>query len=109
MTRNIGIKVPVPKDEAGDGDQKNPFNGTLSVRGKLFQGKVIKAKAKDTIVIQKELPTYFKKFKRYARSKNSIHAHVPSNIVVNEGDIVVAAECRPLSKSVSFVVVEVKA
>ena len=109
MTRNIGIKVPIPKDEADESDQKNPFNGTLSVRGKLFQGKVVKAKTKDTIVIQKETPTYFKKFKRYARSKNSIHAHVPSNIVVKEGDIVVAAECRPLSKSVSFVVVEVKA
>ena len=109
MTSNIGIKVPIPKDEADESDQKNPFNGTLSVRGKLFQGKVVKAKAKDTIVIQKEIPTYFKKFKRYARSKNSIHAHVPYNIVVKEGDIVVAAECRPLSKSVSFVVVEVKA
>ena len=108
MTRNIGIKVPVPKDEAADDDQKNPFNGTLSVRGKLFQGKVIKSKAKNTVVLEKESPTYYSKFKRYARSKNSIHAHVPSNIEVNEGDIVIAAECRPLSKSVSFVVVEVK-
>ena len=108
MTRNIGIKVPGPKDEAVDGDQKNPFNGTLSVRGKLFQGKVIKSKAKNTVVLEKESPTYYSKFKRYARSKNSIHAHVPSNIEVNEGDIVIAAECRPLSKSVSFVVVEVK-
>ena len=109
MTRNIGIKVPVPKNEADDGDQKNPFNGTLPVRGKLFQGKVVKAKAKYTGVLQTELPVYFKYFNRYARSKNSIHAHVPSNIEVKEGDIVVAAECRPLSKSVSFVVVEVKA
>ena len=108
MTRNIGIKVPVPKDEADDGDQKNPFNGTLAVRGKLFHGKVVKAKAKDTVVLEKELPTYFKKFRRYARGKSSIHAHVPSNIEVKEGDIVVAAECRPLSNSVSFVVVEVK-
>ena len=29
-------------------------------------------------------------------------------IRVKEGDIVIAAECRPLAKSVSFVVVEVK-
>ena len=27
---------------------------------------------------------------------------------VNEGDTVLAAECRPIAKSVSFVVVEVK-
>ena len=88
--------------------QKNPFNGTLSIRGKLFEGKVVKTKAKDTVVIQKESPVYFSKFKRYGRSKNSIHAHVPTNLQVNDGDTVVAAECRPLAKSVSFVVVEVK-
>ena len=33
---------------------------------------------------------------------------IPSNLDVNDGDRVIAAECRPLSKSVSFVVVEVK-
>ena len=68
----------------------------------------LKNKAKNTVVIQKESPMYFSKFKRYARSKNSIHAHVPSNLEINEGDIVIAAECRPLAKSVSFVVIEVK-
>ena len=108
MTRNIGIKVKPPKNESTENDKKNPFNGTLSVRGKLFEGKVVKTKAKNTVVIQKESPVYFSKFKRYARSKNSIHAHVPTNLQVNEGDIVTAAECRPLAKSVSFVVVEVK-
>ena len=108
MSRDIGIKVKSPKNEPAKYDKKNPFNGTLSVRGKLFQGRVVKNKAKDTVVIQKESPVYFSKFKRYARSKNSIHAHVPSNLDINEGDIVIAAECKPLAKSVSFVVVEVK-
>ena len=108
MSRNIGIKVKSPKEDPSENDKKNPFNGTLSVRGKLFEGKVVKTKAKNTVVIQKESPVYFSKFKRYGRSKNSIHAHVPTNLQVNDGDIVVAAECRPLAKSVSFVVVEVK-
>ena len=108
MTRNIGIKVPDPGKEIEENEKKNPFNGTLSVRGKLFQGKVIKSKAKNTVVLQKESPVYFTKFKRYGRSKNSIHAHVPSNLEVKDGDMVIAAECRPLAKSVSFVVVEVK-
>ena len=108
MNRNIGLKIKSPKNEPDKNDKKNPFNGTLSIRGKLFEGKVVKTKAKDTVVIQKESPVYFRKFKRYGRSKNSIHAHVPTNLQVNEGDIVIAAECRPLAKSVSFVVVEVK-
>ena len=80
----------------------------MSIRGKIFEGTVINAKANGTIVIQKESPIYFKKFKRFGRSKNKIHAHVPSNINVEEGDYVIAAECRPISKSVSFVVVEVR-
>ena len=109
MTRNIGIKVNAPKEEPKDGDTKNPFNGTLSIRGKLFEGKVIKSKARDTVVIQKESPVYYTKFKRYARSTSTIHAHVPSNLEVKEGDVVVAAECRPIAKSVSYVVIEVKA
>ncbi len=106
MTRNIGIPITVPKKECND--KHCPFHGILSVRGKLFEGKVVSAKAKNTIVLQKESPVYFSKFKRYARSKNTIHAYKPSCIDVEEGDSVLTAECRPVSKSVSFVVVEVK-
>ena len=108
MTRNIGLPVKKPTGKLVKNEINNPFNGSLTIRGKLFEGIVINAKAKGTIVIQKESPIYFKKFKRYGRSKNTIHAHVPSNLNVQKGDHVVAAECRPISKSVSFVVVEVK-
>ena len=108
MTTNIGLPVKEPKNKPLENEKNNPFNGSLTIRGKLFEGTVINAKAKGTVVIQKELPIYFTKFKRYGRSKNKIHAHVPSNLDVAEGDYVVAAECRPISKSVSFVVVEVK-
>jgi len=108
MTRNIGLPVKELKKKPVENENNNPFNGSLSIRGKIFEGIVINAKAKRTVVIQKELPIYFSKFKRYGRSKNKIHAHVPSNLNVQEGDYVVAAECRPISKSVSFVIVEVK-
>ena len=106
MTNNIGIPVKAPKIECDDAHC--PFHGKLSVRGKLFEGKVVSSKAKNTIVLQKESPVYFKKFKRYARSKNTIHAYKPSCMEVADGDSVLTAECRPVAKSVSFVVVEVK-
>ena len=108
MTKNIGLPVKEPNKEAVENESNNPFNGSLTIRGKLFEGIVINAKAKGTAVIQKESPIYFKKFKRFGRSKNTIHAHIPSNLNVQKGDYVVAAECRPISKSVSFVIVEVK-
>jgi len=108
MTRNIGIPIKESVKKSMENDCNNPFNGSLSVRGKIFEGIVINAKAKGTVVIERESPIYFTKFKRFGRSKNKIHAHVPSNLNVQEGNYVIAAECRPISKSVSFVVVEVK-
>ncbi len=109
MTINICITFKVSTDKLDKNDSNNPFNGSLSIRGKLFQGKVIKAKAKDTVVLEKDSPIQFPKFRRYGRGKSRIHAHVPSNLVVHQGDTVLAAECRPISKWVSFVVIEVKA
>ena len=108
MTKNIGLPIKEPKKKPVENEKNTPFNGSLPIRGKLFEGIVINSKSKNTVVIQKEAPIYFKKFKRFGRSKNKIHAHVPSNLTVEEGNYVIAAECRPVSKSVSFVVVEVK-
>ena len=106
MSRDIGLKVKEPTRECTD--KHCPFHGTLSVRGKLFDGKVTSNKARQTITLQKESPTYYNKFKRYARSTSTIHAHVPECIDVESGDYVRTAECRPISKSVSYVVVEVR-
>ena len=63
MTRNIGLPVKESKNKIEENEKNNPFNGSLSIRGKLFEGTVIDAKAKGTVVIQKESPIYFKKFK----------------------------------------------
>ncbi len=106
MTQKIGFEVKVPTKECND--VHCPFHGRLSIRGKLFDGKVTGDKAKQTITLQKEAPVYFSKYKRYARSTNTIHAHVPQCIEVSLGNRVIAAECRPIAKSVSYVVVEVK-
>jgi len=70
MTKNIGLPVKEPKKKAVENESNNPFNGSLTIRGKLFEGVVINAKAKGTAVIQKESPIYFTKFIRFGRSKN---------------------------------------
>lgn len=106
MTKNIGLQVVEPKSECTD--ISCPFHGTLSIRGRLVRGKVVSAKAPKMVVIQQEFPKIIKKYKRYARSQSKIHAHKPTCIEVKEGDTVLTAECRPVSKSVSFVVIEVE-
>ncbi len=55
MTRNIGLPVIEPKKKPVKNENNNPFNGSLTIRGKLFEGIVINAKAKGTAVIQKEI------------------------------------------------------
>lgn len=105
MARNIGITVPAPKKECAD--ELCPFHGTLGVRGRLLSGKVISSKAKKMVVVEREYTHLITKYKRYERSKSRIHAYLPPCIDVKEGDGVRMAECRPLSKTVSFVVIEV--
>jgi len=105
MARNIGIAVSLPKKECVD--ECCPFHGTLSVRGRLFSGRVVSSKAKNMVVVEHEYTHLIKKYKRYERSKSRIHAYLPPCIDVKEDDQVRIAECRPLSKTVSFVVIEV--
>lgn len=88
-------------------DKLCPFHGVLSVRGKLFTGTIVSAKAKNMAVVAQEYPHPVRKYKRYERSRSKMHAYIPECIDVREGSEVKIAECRRLSKTVSFVVIEV--
>jgi len=88
-------------------DDKNcPFHGTLSMRGRVLDGVVISDKMDKTVVIRRDYQLYVPKFKRYERRHSHINAHNPPCLNVKEGERIKIAECRPLSKTVSFVVVE---
>jgi small subunit ribosomal protein S17 len=106
MKRSIGIDVKPPKTKCDD--ELCPFHGTLPVRGRVLEGVVVSGKMVDTVVVRKEYLYYVKKYMRYERRGKHLHAHNPPCISAKEGDTVRIAECRPLSKTVSFVVVEKK-
>jgi small subunit ribosomal protein S17 len=57
------------------------------------------------IVVSREYPHLVPKYQRYGRSRSQVHAYLPECIEVMEGDPITIAECRPLSKTVSFVVI----
>ena len=103
MTRNLGIVVDAPRKTCDD--IICPFHGELSVRGKLLSGVVISAKARKMVVVSREYPHLVTKYQRYERSRSQVHAYLPDCIEVAEGDSVTIAECRPLSKTVSFIVI----
>ena len=105
MVRNIGVSVVSPSKVCDE--ELCPFHGILSVRGKLLTGVVSSAKAPKMVVVSREYPRPTPKFKRFQRSRSKVHAYLPPCIDAKEGDEVKIAECRPLSKTVSFVVIEV--
>ncbi|MFB0544018.1 MAG: 30S ribosomal protein S17 [Candidatus Bathyarchaeia archaeon] len=87
-------------------DVNCPFHGTLSVRGKVIDGVVVSDRMQKSVVVRIEYVDYYPKYERYARKSSRITAHNPPCIGARRGDKVKIAECRPLSKTKSFVVVE---
>ena len=87
-------------------DVNCPFHSNLSVRGRVLDGIVIGAKMDKTVVVRRDYQLYMPKFKRYERRHSHISAHNPPCLNVKEGEKILIAECRPISKTVSFVVVE---
>ncbi|MBI3859959.1 MAG: 30S ribosomal protein S17 [Thaumarchaeota archaeon] len=99
-----GLEVVAPKKECQD--DRCPFHGSLKVRGRLLTGKAVSAEGKGFVVVQMEYLHMVGKFNRGERRRSRVSAHLPPCIDAQEGDRVTIGECRPLSKTISFVVVE---
>ncbi len=86
--KNVGIPGVKPPEKTCN-DPKCPWHGTLRVRGLVLTGVVIKAKMKNTVVVEREYFYYDRKYKRYEKRRSRIHAHNPPCINAKPGDIVV--------------------
>ncbi len=104
VIHKIGLDVSVPRKACDDPDC--PFHGSLAVRGKMLNGTVVSGRMSKTVIVQRDYLHYVKKYMRYEKRRSRIMAHNPPCLEAKEGDSVKIAECRPLSKNVSFVVVE---
>ncbi|MBI4153979.1 30S ribosomal protein S17 [Candidatus Woesearchaeota archaeon] len=102
--KNIGIPVTAPKGDCSD--KHCAFHGQLPVRGRVFTGKVIKADYSRTINVEWTRMHYLKKYERYEKRRSRVKAHNPLCINAKVGDIVQIAECRPISKTKSFVAIQ---
>ncbi|MFW9888357.1 MAG: 30S ribosomal protein S17 [Candidatus Thorarchaeota archaeon] len=104
--RNIGIPNVEPPEKACE-DPHCPYHGNLAVRGRVMEGIVTSTKMHRTIAFRQDYLSLIKKYSRYERRRSKKHAHLPPCIDVSVGDSVKAVECRPLSKTVTCVVVAV--
>ena len=104
--REIGIDVKLPTGE-WDGDENCPFYGSLRLRGQMFECVVSGVGMQKTITIERNNVRYMKKYERFEKRTSTLSAHLPSCIGdIEVGDSVRVMECRPLSKTVSFCVIE---
>ena len=104
--RNVGIPNVEPPEKTCD-DRLCPFHGNLPVRGRIMEGIVTSTKMQKTITFQIDYLSLVNKYSRYERRRSKKHAHLPPCIDVSIGDMVKVVECRPISKTVSSVVVGV--
>ena len=108
--RSIGLGFKTPK-EAITGtfvDKKCPFTGNVSIRGRILKGMVISTKMQRTIVMRRDYLKYIKKYRRYEKRHTNISCHCSPAFRVKEGDIVTVGQCRPLSKTIRFNVLQVE-
>ena len=102
--RNIGIVLEQPKNKCHD---KNcPFHGNLTVRGRQFTGTIISTKMRKTAVVEFSRLHFLNKYERYEKRRTKLKVHNPECISAKDGNIVKVMECRPLSKTKNFVIIQ---
>ena len=101
----LGLNVQEPDEACADDDC--PFHGTLSVRGQTIEGEVASTDMEKTVVVEREYDVKVPKYDRFMKRRSRVPAHAPDCLDLAVGDTVTIAECRPLSKTKSHVVVSV--
>lgn len=104
MKTSIGIQAKKPEKSCTD--KKCPYHGNLSLRGMAFTGTVVSAKRHNTVTVEWNRRYQLPKFERYEKRKTKLSVHNPECIAAKEGDLVRIMNCKPLSKTKNFVVIE---
>ena len=109
MGVGLDVEQPPEPDDPDNYDYETcPFYGELSVRGQIIEGLVASTEMDRTVIVEREYDVFVPKYDRYMKRRSRIPAHVPGVLEpLSVGDRVQIAECRPLSKTKSHVVVQV--
>lgn len=74
---------------------------------RTFEGKVISDKMNKSIVVLVERRVQHPKYGKFVKRSTKIHAHDSEN-QCRVGDIVVIKECKPISKTKAWELLEIK-
>ncbi len=87
-------------------DKNCPIHGGLKLRGRSFTEKVVSAKSRRSATIEINRLNYIRKYERYEKRKTRLQVHNPDCINAKKGDTVKVRECKPISKTKHFVIIE---
>lgn len=79
---------------------------SIRTHGRTFTGVVVAAGMHKTATIEWGRSKYIPKYERFEKLTTKVKAHVPENMTVKKGDLVKISECRPVSKTKHFIIVE---
>lgn len=93
-------------EEKKNKKEKAEAKTLVGTRGRIFEG-VVSKKFPTRVVVASEKIVKAPKYERFFKKKTKLHAKIFPQMEINVGDYVKIRECRPLSKIVHFVVVEI--
>lgn len=103
-SRDIGLEVAKPQSACDD--KHCPFHGDITIRGREFICVVTRTNAQKTAIVEWHRINYLPKYQRYEKRKSRLQVHSPLCVNAKAGDKVRIVECRPISKTKNFVIVE---
>ncbi len=101
---DIGVDVNLPTKTCDD--KHCPFHGQLSVRGQILDGTIVSDKMQNSAVVKREYQRKIEKYERFEKRSSKVMVHNPPCLEAKVGDHVRIMECRPLSKNISYVVID---
>eukprot|EP01006_Ploeotia_vitrea_P040963 TRINITY_DN66474_c5_g9_i1.p1 TRINITY_DN66474_c5_g9~~TRINITY_DN66474_c5_g9_i1.p1 ORF type:complete len:145 (+),score=12.62 TRINITY_DN66474_c5_g9_i1:25-459(+) len=109
---SVGLGFRLPRDKRNKNfrhtDQKCPFAGRWAVRGRIIRGVIVSKKMTNSVVLRRNYLHYRPKYLRFEKRHRNFSAHLsPVFDRAAIGDEAIAGECRPMSKTIRFNVVQV--
>jgi len=78
----------------------------INPNGRTVEGRVVSNKMDKTVTVLVERQVKHALYGKYLKRSTKLHAHDESN-ACSEGDLVRVVECRPMSKTKTWRVVEI--
>jgi len=101
----IGIELKIPEKKIKELIEELK-KSKIKLRGRVISGKIVSKDTHGTAKIQWSRIHPIPKYERFEHRKSGVMAHNPSCLDIEVGDKVKAIECRPISKTKKFVIVE---